>query len=132
MVMPAIAPLPPLSLPPTIQTDKTKIAGQGQASSLSPCFLVSFCPFPAAASPRAPLDFAGLFRALSWTAAVVVGRPAAGQIPTTVPPSERATREPAPPWQYKSFEECDRRRAERTTAEEEPAEDRSVSVEACH
>ena len=76
MVMPAIAPLYlSLSLLPTIQTDKTKSAGQRQASFLSLSLFPRFLLSLSCRRLAAPLDFAGLFRALSWTAAVVVGRP---------------------------------------------------------
>ena len=60
MVMPAIAPFPSLSVLPTIQTDKTKIAGQGQASSLS-------------LFPRFPLSLSCRRLAARWILLVYLG-----------------------------------------------------------
>ena len=84
-------PLCPLSLSPADHPNRQNRKRRARAGflSLSLSLLVSSFPsVPFLLPPRRPLDFAGLFRALSWTAAVVVGRPAAGQIPTTVPPSD--------------------------------------------
>ena len=93
MVIPAIAPNPANQTAKQPKAQKRERERDREAGFLS--LLVSLFPSVLFLQPPRrprPLDFAGLFRALSWTAAVVVG--GGGTNPNhrpTQPPSERTS-----------------------------------------